>query len=360
MNIPKVGGNKGSTNGKGPVLLRETDVRTGYLFLILLLASVVSIVLVVSSTDNSIYGVLPILATPFFVLGIVSYVVSRRWMVIIIALAVAAAAYLVGPEYALFILHLFICSEGVAVTVSIVQRSFFYRILSSVEGMNVKGRLNAFDRVVLFLFNIPPDVDTRRITMDTGIRRKGIPWMDMIRTMAMALVLCAFLWIYMFLDPAFRVQTDGLPVYTLTIILYIAALVMPWTVFSSLDVRITTDYCDFRLFDGLMETMKRMFLPAIVALVFLGVALSVGGYTFYYVLMSLAMIVLIVTVTSLMYYLCSEASVVKDVVSKWKAFHPADIDSGYGDQVGKVNGEFPGTPKRDPRSCFGRSGDQKY
>ena len=223
------------------------------------LASVVSFVLVVSLTDNSIYGVLPILATPFFVLGVVSYIVSRRLMVFIITVAVAAVAYLIGPEYALFILHMFICSEGVVVTVSIVQRSLFYRILSSVEGMNVKGRLNAF-----ICHPVPVHIlrlDTRRITMDTGIRRKGIPWMDMIRTTAMALVLCVFLWIYMFLDPAFHVQTDGLPVYTLTIILYIAALVMPWTVFSSLDVRITTDYRDFRLFDGLMETMKRMFLP---------------------------------------------------------------------------------------------------
>ena len=135
---------------------------------------------------------------------------------------------------------------------------------------------------------------------------------------------------------------------------------MPSTILSTLGVRIRSDIRDHRLSDGLMGAVVRVLIPLFVALVFVGVLVSVNGAILYHVLISLVMVAVIITLVSVMYYTRCEASVVRDIVSKWSVFHPADIDSGYGEPSKKGGSDFPGTPVRDPRSCFGRNGDQKY
>lgn len=361
MKLPEIRISDGSVvTGPELSIMRKTDVVLGYLTLFLMVLTFIATVILVTFTDITVYRGMPILAIPFFVTGVIKYISERRWIAALAVFVMTVVAYVFDPVYAVFMLYVFVCAEGVAVVVEIIQRLIFYRFLTTVEMVNVKGKLTLMDHVILFLFNIPPDIDTRRITMDTSVRRDRIPWLDMAQTMVIALVLCVFLWIYMFLNPAFYVNTTGIPIHTFTIILYIAVLVMPWTIFNSLDVRITTDYRDFRLFSGLLETMKRMFLPSVAALFFLGIALSVGGFTFYYIGMSIVMIVVIIAFTSAMYYTRNEASVVRDIVSKWRVFHPADIYSGYDGTVRSGDGDFPGTPRRDPRSCFRGNGNQKY
>lgn len=351
----------GSSVSSDLCLLKQEDLRTAYLTLFLMVSCALAIVALVMITDISVYELLPLSAIPFFVTGFINYVLSRRWITALFIVVATVLCYLIEPIVALFMLYVFVCAEGVAVTVELIQRVLFYRVLSVVERVNVKRKLTPWDRVVVFLFNIPCDLDTRNLVMDNSVKREGLPWRDMMQTMVLALVLCVFLWIYMFLNPAFYGGTSGIPIYTFTIILYLAVLVMPWSIFGALDVRIETDHRDFKLYRGLLETMKRMFLPSMAALVFLALAVSNGGHALYYVGMSIVMIFVIIVFTSLMYYTRNEASVVNDIVSKWSIFHPADIYSDY--VMGERSYEkedFPGTPVRDPRSCFNRKVDQKY
>ncbi|MGN0098217.1 MAG: hypothetical protein ACI38Y_02685 [Candidatus Methanomethylophilaceae archaeon] len=346
----------------GPELvsMNKTDVRMGYLTLFLFVASLITVIITTLSTDLSLYVVTPVLVLPFLVAGVVSFVSEHRWVTLILIVSVTCVAYIIGPAYSILVLCLSVCSEGISVLSGLVQRLLFYRILTSVETINIRERRSVSDRVVSFMFNIPADLDARDIVMETGVHRKSFPWNDMLRTLSFASVPCAFLWIYIFLDPAFGVQTDGISVHILTIVLYIIAISMPWTIFGALDVRIVTANRDFGLSDGLMETLKRMFMPLLFVLVILGVALSVDVHTMCNALMSLAMVVIITVTASSMYHMHNQLSVIRDIVSKWAIFHPADLCSGYNGPIGKVKEDLPGTPERDPRSCFDRSGDQKY
>ena len=354
-----VGGGS-ETSGPGITVMRESDVRMGYLVSALLIASVLSFCVAVLFFGCNVYVVTPILSVPFLVTGVISYIIGRRWLMFIPAVVVAAVAYLFDPRCSLFVIHLLICTEGVVVITGIMQRFLFYRVLSSIGRRDSGNRFALPDKIVPFVLDIPDCVDVRRLTLDTDVRRNGIPWEDVVRTTVLSLVPCTFMWLLMFLDPAFRVDAEGLHTFASTVILYIAALVMPSTILSTLGVRIGSDLRDHRLSDDLMGTATRMLIPLLVALVFVGILVSVNGAVLYHFLTSLVMVVVIITMVSVMYYTRCEASVVRDIVSKWSVFHPADIDSGYGEPSKKGGSDFPGTPVRDPRSCFGRNGDQKY
>lgn len=339
-------------------LIRQKDVIAGWLTLALAIASFVTLAAMVFVFDMSVYESIPVIAIPFFVTGSVSYIIGHRFVEALAIVGISVVFYLIDPALVIPLLYILVCAGGVAITVEIIQRLLFYRILRSVEQVNSKRRLNLFDKVVVFLFNIPCDLDTRNLLMDHQLRRSGLPWKDMFYTMMLALCLCVFLWIYMFLNPAFAVDTPGALIHTFTIILYVQVLVMPWGIFGSLNVRVGTEFRDFRLYSGLLETTKRMFLPAMLALLFLAVAFSSGSYTLYYVAMSIVMIVVTCVFASAVYYTRNEASVVNDITSRWRAFHPVDMYSGFGEETASSRDAVPGTPTRDPRSCF-RDFDQK-
>lgn len=335
-------------------LVNRSERLTWNIFLVMLVVSLVAYAVLVLCFSYSAYSTLPVIAIPLFVLGAVNYFLERRWLAVLFIIAASLVVYLVEPSFVLFLLYVLVCAEGVAVVTELIQRMTFYRILRSVEFVNVRPKLNFWDKLTLFMFNIPCDLDTRGLTMDGTIRRSTLPLKDMAESMLLALLLCMFLWIYMFLNPAFGSPTTGVPIYTFTIVLYVTVLVMPWTILKSLNVRIESDYREFRLYAGLLETIKRMFLPVLAALVFLVLALSSGAYTYYYILMSVAMIVIITVFSSVMYYTKNEAHVVNDITSMWADFHPADIYAGYGGagHRSSMDDGVPGTPRRDPRSCF--------
>jgi len=335
-------------------LLRLTDKLTLILFAILFAASIVGYVVLVTQFDFTVYTGLPVMATPFFIIGVIYYIVNRRYISGIFIIALSLVAFFLMPVSVLFIVYLLVCSEGVAAMVEVLQRLSFYSILETISNVNTKSRMSFKDRVVVFFFNIPVDLDTRSLAIDTDISRGKLPWKDMAYTIFLALVFCMFLWIYVFLNPSISLGTKGVPIYTFTIILYLAVLVMPWTIFSTVNARISTDYRDFRLYSGLLETFKRMFLPIFAAILFLIIALSSGPDNYYYIGMSLVMIVVMIVFTSVMYYTSNEIVLVNDIIDKWSDFHPVDLYSGFDSEHGKstLDENVPGTPRRDPRECF--------
>jgi len=356
MNIPKPQEKKVTFDNDVRVirLLRKPDKMVGLLFLGLLLASMIAYVFLAATEEFTVYTALPVMALPFFVVGVIFYVVNRRFIAAAVIVVLSIIAYLIMPDSVLFILYLLVCAEGVATIVEVFQRLVFYEILSRVERVNVKEKMDIVDNLIVFFFNIPVDLDTRNIKIEANISRNKLPVADMVSCMIISVLFCMFLWIYVVLNPAVSLQTEGVPIYTFTIILYISALVMPWTIFSTVNVRIETDYRSFKLYDGFMETFKRMFLPAFAALVFLFIALYNGLDNLYYIVMSLVMIIVMTIFTSAMYFTSNELSMVNDILDKWNVFHPTEIYSGY-DSVRRktsLSDDIPGTPRRNPSECF--------
>ena len=333
-------------------MMKTIDKRTGILFLALFAASLIVYWVLLNYYGFSVYMGLPVMAIPFAVIGLIYYVLNRRYYAVIATIAISAVAYFIMPTSVLFIIYLLICTEGVAQMTEIVQRQVFYGIIASVERVNIKKKMSLKDRIVVFFFNIPVDLDTRNLMIDRNVSRNKLPWRDMCDTILLALLFCMFLWIYVFLNPSFSIGTSGVPIYTFTIVLYLSMLVMPWSIFNTLDVRIATEYRDFKLYSGLIETFKRMFLPILAAMLFLIAAVNSGPDGLYYVGMSLVMIVVMIIFTSVLYYTSNESSVVNDILDRWQGFHPSEIYSGYSDSKSMDLANLPGTPKRDPRDCF--------
>ena len=335
-------------------LLSKRDKITLLLFICLFVGSLVALWYLITYQDLTIYSALPTMAIPFFVIGVIFYIIRRRFIAVIAVAAISLVAYLLLPVSVLFIVYLLVCTEGVAQMVEIIQRGTFYSILASIERVNVKDALSLKDKFIVFLFNIPVDIDTRNLKIDKNIIVDKIPWKDMLFSMMLALLFCMFLWIYLFLNPSFDIGLQGVPIYTFTIVLYLSMIVMPWSIFSTLNARIDTEYRAFKIYSGFLGTFARMFLPIFAALIFLIIAVSSGPDNFYYVAMSLVMIVVMITFTSIMYYTSNEVVVVNDIVDKWGVFHPSSIYSGYSEAGKKstLDDGVPGTPRRDPSECF--------
>ena len=238
--------------------------------------------------------------------------------------------------------------------VEIIQRCVFYSIMGTVQRVNIKKNMSFKDRVVVFFFNVPVDLDTRNLSIDMNVSRSKLPWKDMINSMMLALLFCMFLWIYVFLNPSVSIGTTGVPIYTFTIVLYLSMFVMPWTIFNTMNARVTTEYRDFELYSGFLGTFRRMFLPILAALLFLVAAVFSGPDQLYYVGMSLAMIVVMIIFTSVMYYTSNEMDIVGNILDKWPEFQPSAIYSGYDNKNEKssMDDPVPGTPRRDPEECF--------
>lgn len=334
-------------------LLRKLDKITILVFVILFAASVAAYWLMMDRFGFTIYTGLPVMATPFFVIGLAFYVISKRYITAIFIIGLAVVLYFVFPSSVLFLLYLLVCTEGVAQMVEIIQRWMFYGVMETVKHVNIKKKMSIKDRIIVFFFNIPVDIDTRNITIDKDVTRNKLPWRDMFNSMMLALLFCMFLWIYVFLNPNISLETKGVPIYTFTIVLYLSMLVMPWTIFSSLNVRVSTEYRDFKLYSGFLGTFKRMFLPVFAAILFLIVALSSGPDNLYYVGMSLGMIVVMIVFTSVMYYTSNEISVVNDILHRWPSYQPSEMYSRYETKEDVISiDDVPGTPRRDPSDCF--------
>ncbi len=335
-------------------LLRRQDKVTLVLFAGMFVASLFLFWYIHTKMELSVYQSLPAMATPFFVIGLIYYFLNKRYLAVVFILALSVALFFVLRENVLFIVYLLICAEGVVQLVEIIQRVIFYPIMTAVEKVNIKKKMSITDRLVVFFFNIPVDLDTRSLIIDRDIKINKLPWKDMFYTMMLALLFCMFLWIYMFLNPSVSLGTTGVPIYTFTIILYLSAIVMPWTIFSTMDARISTEYRDFKLYSGFLNTFKRMFLPVFAALIFLLTALSSGPENLYYVGMSLIMIVAMIVFTSVMYFTSNVGTIVTDIMDKWEEFHPSEIYSRFGskDSESSLDDGVPGTPRRDLGDCF--------
>lgn len=293
------------------------------------------------------------LVSPFAVIGLLVCFRTRRFLLIALLILVSVVMLVlnVNVVWILVLCYITVGVIGVAAIVSVLQRLLFYRVVCSVEYLNVKDRLTLWDRVVAFLFNISGDLDTRNITMDYNLRRASIPWKEMWSTIKLAFMIGMFVWIYICMNPSWMgfESYSGIPVYLFSVMLYIPVLVMPFSIFLSLNVRIETRYKDFTLYQGIKETLKRMAIPIFAAFIFILLAVNQNGLedVLYFIVLSVFFNLFINGVSCLVYYRNFEGRVVDDIVAKWRTFRPVDMMVEVDPDRGAGLGDVPDTPKRD-------------
>lgn len=340
---------------EGMSLLRTSDKYTMIAALISFIFTILYVAYEGMLTDTSIYDVMPLLALPFFVCGLIFYIRSKAWLLIIFAAAAAVLWFTGIPQTLIYLLlFLIIGASGVVTLVDAIQRAVFYRVLHTIEYVNVKKKLSFVDKVITFLFNVPEDLDTRNITMDYELSRTKIPWKEVTNTIYLGLMIGMFLWIYISMNPTFMdlSSESSIPLLMFTLILYIPVIVMPWSIFRSLNVRIETKYREFKIYNGIKATLQRMAVPVIAALFFVLVAINTSDIStvLYYIGLSVVMIVVILTLTSILYYWVFESATINDIISKWRLFRPVPVFVGLEESdKKKAWDDIPGTPKRDDK-----------
>ena len=300
------------------------------------------------------YFLLSFIGVPFDLVGLV-YIINRKNVASLVATVIlAVAGYFVTKSlmYILAIVYVFIGALGVACVVDSIQRLIFYDVVSHIRYVNVKERLTVKDRVIAFIFNVPPDLDTRNITISPKKLGNKFPWKDMGSTILLSLIVGMFFWIYLSLNPTFM-QTGNIssdvPTFIFGVMLYVPVIVLPFTVFKSLDVKIGTNYRDFRLFNGALATIQRMAVPVFAALIFVLMAMNEQDpmQVLLFIGFSVIIILFVVILTSIIYYYAMEATTASDISKKWKIFIPVPLMMTLHKEDDTVKAEFPGTPVRD-------------
>jgi hypothetical protein len=310
-------------------------------------------ILYMGAEGESVHDLVPWLSIPFFVCGIIFYIRTKYWVILLLAAAAVVLWLFEVPLMLIFLLlFLFIGACGVVVLVDALQRAIFYKVLRTIEYINIRGKLTFKDKLVAFLFNVPEDIDTRNITMDYELSRTKIPWREVGSSISLGMMVGMFIWIYISMNPAFMGPEGArsVPLMMFTLILYIPVLVMPWTIFKSLNVRIETRYRDFKVYNGIRATLQRMAVPVVAALFFVLVAINTSDIyaVAFYIALSAAMIVALFAFISILYYWVFEATTINDIVSKWRMFRPVPVFVGLEADEKKTSwDDVPGTPKRD-------------
>ena len=336
----------------------ELDLMTPYdqvVAVVFLLSMAVCLILAAYlwfSNSAELYYIMMALTVPFFILGLMYHLRTKAWVILFaIILLTGLALFLDVIEFItiFFVDFVFVGSVGVVSLVVTIQKFIFYRVVRITEYMNIKERMTFPEKIVAFAFNIPRDLDTRYITMDHFKGRSSVPWGDILETIRMGLMIGIFIWIYLSMNPSiFSLESFiDAPMCIFTIVLFIPVIVMPWTIFRSLNVRIETRYRDFSLYSGIKETLKRMVLPTFAAFLFVLMAVNRNGLTTVlgFIAFSIAIIVAIIVLTALIYYAFFEKRLVDQIVSKWSVYRPVSLLAGIDD--GKGERSYPGTPKRD-------------
>lgn len=240
---------------------------------------------------------------------------------------------------------------GVLALVSIIQKAIFYPIVASIEYINIKSKLSMFDRLISFLFSISGDLDTRNLEIENNLNRASIPWKEVFSTMRLSFMAGLFIWIYISMNPSWMSfgSFSDVPVYLFSLMLYIPLIVMPFSIFMSLNVRISTKYRDFRIYDGVKMTLYKMVVPILAAFVYILLAVNNNGITdvIYFIAMSALFNLLINMFACLCFYKFFEGDVVNEIRGRWSTFRPISMMMVIEDENPIVKENVPDTPRRD-------------
>lgn len=304
--------------------------------------------------DVSLYDLLAYVAIPFAVVGFI-YILDHRNITALMAMVLVGVVVFIIMKQFLFVLiiiYLMLGALGVACVVDALQRLIFYRVVGHIRYANVKEKLSLGDRFCAFLFNVPPDLDTRNIAIQPKRVGTKFPWKDMGSTVILSLIVGMFFWIYLSMNPSFMHMeySANIPIFIFGTTMYVPVIVLPFSVFKSLNVKITTSYRDFSLYNGAVATIYRMAVPIFAAMLYVLQATLSQDNPFnviLYIVYSTVIILFVVFLTSIVYYYAIEATTSADISNKWKLFMPVPLLMDLHEDVVEEAEEYPGTPLRD-------------
>ena len=333
-------------------LLTDVDKALLAIFAISFILAIVGLQ-VIRLRELSVFISAIIASVPLAVVGI-SYCVHyrKKYMLALWSLTVVAMILLsVDISWILAVACISLGLVGLLALVSIFQKAIFFPIMASMEYLNIKTKLSLFDRVVSFLFSISGDLDTRNIEIDTNLNRASIPWREVASTLRLSFMAGLFIWIYISMNPSWFSSDmfTNVPVYLFSLMLYIPLLVMPFSIFMSLNVRICTRYRDFKVYDGVKMTLYKMLAPVLATFIYILLAVNSNGISvvFYFILLSVIFNLLINLLACLSFYRWFEGGVVNEIRSKWSTFRPVSMMMVVEDENHIAKEEVPDTPRRD-------------
>ncbi len=357
MNLRLEQGRKGAywedVPSKGLSLIRMSDKITISIAVLSLICSL-ALISYLFLNGGSLYNLIPLITAPFFVCGAIYMVRNKIWLFISVLAVMFVIWYLDLPDMLLYlVMFITLGASGCVSIVSAIQRWMFYRVMRVAEYVNIKRKLSSFDKAIAFAFNIPEDLDTRNVILDHSVCRSHLPWKEMGGTISLGLMVGMLLWIYISMNPAFMGNTSeyNVPMYVFSLVLLIPLIVLPWSIFKSLNVRIETNYRDYKFYNGIRATLTRMALPVFAALVFVIMAINKTSIltVMAYILTSAFTIALVIVFTSAIYYVMFEPDVVRDIIGKWHIFRPVPLFVGLEKSDGSSFDDLPGTPVRDKK-----------
>ena len=232
----------------------DSDKIAGYLLAALSLIAIAATVAVAAFTSHGTLEALPILTLPFSVTGFLSYLYRRQWLLFVFSLAVCAVLYVLYPAAGIVAVFLLACTRGIALVASILQKRLFVPVMGSIERSGIGSGRMFSNRLAQSFFGIPPNVDTRVLRVERTVRRKGMPWPEIVDTMVMALAPSLLVWTALFAIWSFHITVVDAYTAVLTLSVLITMLVMPWLVLRSLNVRVGTEGGGMSVYKGLLGT----------------------------------------------------------------------------------------------------------
>ncbi len=324
--------------------------------LIVLAASAIVSIAVPLLTDITFWQSSALLALPFVSLGYLDLAIRRRWIPLMISVAVPALLLLAGWVPAFVALALIPGSFGVSVVIEFADRMFLLGMLDTAEHCGASGSRSIPEHLAAFIFGLPADFDARNMFINDHVHRKSIEMSQLVKFMAPAVLLLLLLWMFVSASFGLRFDSEGRIVFVTVACLYIASLSAPWSILASVDARVESSGSTFRLFDGFFGTLKRMAVPLLAALFIITVAAAPGLNALWLALASIAMVSAIMSLSLLNFSQEAEPELVSDISAAWGNTHPVDFYSGFDGRDGKhpLDDGVPGTPRRPSDACFRR------
>ena len=329
------------------------DRATALIFVVSLALSIAAGIIAIAVFDLPFLDLSLFITLPLVILGIY-HLVRSVYRYYLIAVTIAVVVMFIMDVSYIFVMAVALISVGIAGVVqlvSVLQRILFYRVVSSIEYLNVRKDLSLWDKAVAFVFNISGDLDTRNLEIDENIKRASLPWKEIWSSMKISFLIGVFIWIYLSMNPSWMEfeSLSNVPVYLFAVMMYIPVLVLPFSIFMSLNVRIETRYRDFKIYDGIKGTLVRMAVPIFAAFMYILLAVNKNGLfdVLYFISISIVFNFFICLFSCLIYYKGFESRIVDDVISQWSDFRPVKKLMNVEELNNDVKEYVPDSPARD-------------
>jgi hypothetical protein len=131
-------------------------------------------------------------------------------------------------------------------------------------------------RILLWVFYIPHQLDSKTLSIRFGKKRKGFPLTDYLQAFCWNMLLGVFIALLITLNPFLKDLPAFQDIFGLSAIIsfFVPLLVMSWFIFKRIDARIKGPVRDFKLFDGLKARVSGSVLAVSTLIIFIRLSLQ--------------------------------------------------------------------------------------